>query len=578
MSLKLKVYVLSGSVIVVLAGLSALAWHTLSGLDHTLATVAEHRLPKLVEERINPLLDTHVETLARHDIPTLCGRYESIALLLNADRDMYQANLAEHDALAASDKQAWEEARKTNEENIAQAEERVAKAVQGQDSPQMRKLYADFRVAFAAWKEKTTQVVAAAQSADKRSEARAISEKESQPIFAEARTIIDAMQDEQQRIIDETLKEVADREAKVAEGRSAVTGAVAEAIQLSSSGRRTARRQLAIFLLGAALSAIPCFAFVVILGRSVVGRIKNVTHMLRDIAEGEGDLTRRLPDDRNDELSELARWFNRFIDGVEELIAGVVESARQFAESSQVVSHRSQQLAQASLSQTDNIGSMRHAVEQLANLVLSVREQAAAAAKQADDTNRLAETGGEAVRKSLDAMGSIRASAEHIGEIIGVISEIAGQTNLLALNAAIEAARAGEHGMGFAVVADEVRKLAERCNQAASQITHLIQESTQRVAEGVRMSEEVGAALKEIVSGAAVTAQRIAEIADVTALQTQQADEVVQGIRNAASLTENTSADTGELASCSEELGAQAVSLNNLVSRFRIRERIPVSS
>ena len=122
----------------------------------------------------------------------------------------------------------------------------------------------------------------------------------------------------------------------------------------------------------------------------------------------------------------------------------------------------------------------------------SVKDNAHEADKVAKETSKLAEQGGAAVQKSIEAMDLIRNSSTQIGEIIQVIAEIASQTNLLALNAAIEAARAGEHGMGFAVVADEVRKLAERSNQAAGKITSLIKESTQQVEKGAQLSRRDG--------------------------------------------------------------------------------------
>jgi len=171
----------------------------------------------------------------------------------------------------------------------------------------------------------------------------------------------------------------------------------------------------------------------------------------------------------------------------------------------------------------------------------------------------------------MESMELIRSSANQISEIIGVISDIASQTNLLALNAAIEAARAGEHGMGFAVVADEVRKLAERCNRAASQITALIKESTDRIVEGAQLSEQVGGALQKIVAAVESTSQMISEIADVTQQQTSIAQQVVQAIGSVAAITQEASAGTSELASCSEELGAQAAALRSLVARFKTR-------
>jgi len=208
-------------------------------------------------------------------------------------------------------------------------------------------------------------------------------------------------------------------------------------------------------------------------------------------------------------------------------------------------------------------------VEELTASIEGVKTNAQEADEVANKTNALAESGGQAVQKSIEAMELIRTSSDQIAEIIQVISEIASQTNLLALNAAIEAARAGEHGMGFAVVADEVRKLAERSNQAAGEITSLIKESSNRVLEGAQLSNETGKALTEIVQGVQLTVAKISEIATATIEQSTNAQQVSEAIQGVAQVTEQAAAGSEEMASSSEELGAQSSALRDLVARFK---------
>ncbi len=128
MRLRTKAYLLIGFIGLLMVTVSAVGWYALATLDRALHDVAEHQIPTLVEHKINPLINEQVGALISQDLPEVAGRYESITLMLNADRDMYQALVAEREALAASTPEAWEKAKQASEENLGQAEERRHRA------------------------------------------------------------------------------------------------------------------------------------------------------------------------------------------------------------------------------------------------------------------------------------------------------------------------------------------------------------------------------------------------------------------------------------------------------------------
>ena len=162
----------------------------------------------------------------------------------------------------------------------------------------------------------------------------------------------------------------------------------------------------------------------------------------------------------------------------------------------------------------------------LVESVNAIAKNSCVAAELAQNSSSAAQSGFDALQKSIAAIGSIQTSSSRVSEIVNVIGDIANQTNLLAFNAAIEAARAGEHGVGFSVVADEVRKLAERSSVAASEIAKLIEESAQHVDKGAEVSREASRSFEGIMSGVARTSESVAEIAESAENQSKMAQEV----------------------------------------------------
>lgn len=508
-------------------------------------------------------LVTDVDTITRSYLP-------SISAVLNADRDLYQAYTAQQNLIFAAEAgESPNDYRTAFGENANQAMERMNAARERLGDQGLSTRIRGFEAAYNRWRDSAEAVNQLALDG-RAGQARDRLVNETAPLFSELRDYYDkagVFADDQA---------LSTAEGASAEGTESITVTIIVTI--------------AVLLISSLIFFIAT--------RLIVASIGELRNRLDDIAEGEGDLSSRVPVESNDDLGHLANSFNSVLANLQSMIREIKNLATSLNEGAERLETASRENRDGISHQTDAITQVATAINQMQSAIEEVAGNAGTAAEVTRNTQQSASSGAEIVReaatevnrlseqiqKAVEVIQKLSDDSGNITTVLDVIRGIADQTNLLALNAAIEAARAGEHGRGFSVVADEVRTLAQRTQKSTSDIQDMItnlqtgvsdivdvmESGRTQAGQTVEYSQRAEQELSDILTGMTNIADNNASVASATEEQTQVVDEINQTITRINDLAQSSDERSKDINNISDELAGHAQTLNQQVGRFRV--------
>ncbi|HEX4940647.1 MAG TPA: methyl-accepting chemotaxis protein [Candidatus Kapabacteria bacterium] len=494
-----------------------------------------------------------------------------INYILQADRDLYQAQIAERSIIflpAGSPSLAQYEAQ--FQENAQQARERVQKFFDNNSDPRWRSYAERFDTNYRQWLDLASRNVRTRMSGQNIEGDTTTIISKTETSFQAARAVLDELTD--LRIED--------------------ANALTDTIESNSAS--TQRNLLVMLIVGLAV----CGAALLFVPPMLVKPLHSIRERLVDISGGSGDLTARIELQQNDEFGQVVQHFNQFMQKLQTLVKQIKDISTEVAGSSTQMNQDAKSSKDSIDQQGDALTLVATAVNQMSAAIQEVARNTTEAADEAKKASARSEEGQRIVHDTIEQIQQlaaqvqtassvivhVEAEAGKVTSVIDVIRGIAEQTNLLALNAAIEAARAGEQGRGFAVVADEVRTLASRTQESTQDIQNMLQHLQQGVKEAVtamntsrtsamttvQTTEGAGKTLDEIKEAVSNITRMAIQIAAAAEEQSEVTEDINRNLTQINHFAETTANIATSTLKSSDTLGGLTRTLNQAVQSFRV--------